>query len=123
MESFHADIQLPESIVGVNFDSMPARFDEKTKVLSFEVDKLEQPVTWKCTLRYATDPKTQQPDVPWEELSCARVNFQLKGAAMTGIRLDSLDVGAVSYTPYKACRYTSKSGNCEIRCHTKRANQ
>ena len=64
------------------------------------MDKLEQRCMLKATLRYSTNSKTGTADVPWDERAVARIDYTLKGFALSGMRLDSLDVMSVNYSPY-----------------------
>lgn len=82
----------------------------------FDVGRLEGgKMDLRANLRYVTNPKTNVPDVPWEEKSVARIDYVVSGWSITGMRLDSLDVIGVNYTPYKACRYSSHGGRLEMR--------
>ncbi|CAD7972567.1 unnamed protein product [Amoebophrya sp. A25] len=114
VENFKVEIRVPEAISGVHFDSV-GRFDEKSKLLQFDIGNLESKLSIKAMLRYNTNPKTNEADVPWEEKGVARIDYTVRGWALSGIRLDSLDLLGVSYTPYKACRYSSHGGRLEMR--------
>ncbi|CAD7944929.1 unnamed protein product [Amoebophrya sp. A120] len=115
VEQFKIEIRVPESIAGVTFDdSMVGRFDEKGRLLVLEIGNLETKLHLKAVLRYSSNAQNQ-PDVPWEEKAVARIDYTVRGWVASGIRLDSLDVLSVSYTPYKACRYSSHGGRLEMR--------
>lgn len=119
IDKFAVSIRLPSSIASANL-SCPAggtiRFDEDSKVIVWNIGKLAgQENKAEGTLTYATDPKDGTPMIPAEEKSTAQLAFQIKGYAISGIRLDSCEVSGVNYTPYKASRYTTTSGKIDFR--------
>eukprot|EP00918_Siedleckia_nematoides_P028762 GHVU01061913.1.p2 GENE.GHVU01061913.1~~GHVU01061913.1.p2 ORF type:complete len:185 (-),score=43.00 GHVU01061913.1:338-892(-) len=42
------------------------------------------------------------------------VEYRQKGVNLSGLRIDSLDISGVDYSPYKGCRYTVVSGNVDV---------
>lgn len=115
VENFKIEIRVPEAISGVTFDDDKGRFDEKGRLIVLDVGNLEYKMNLKAVLRYQTLKNSNQPDVPWEEKAVARIDYTVRGWAMSAIRLDSLDVLSVQYTPYKACRYSAHGGRLEMR--------
>jgi hypothetical protein len=47
-----------------------------------------------------------------------QVEFKVQGWTASGLRLDSLDVGGVGYTPFKGSRYSSEGGSIDVRVQT-----
>ena len=45
----------------------------------------------------------------------ATVQFAVAGWSASGLKVDSVDVSGVNYTPYKGCRYATKSGRIDVR--------
>ena len=45
----------------------------------------------------------------------ASVQFSVSGWSASGIKIDSVDVGGVDYTPYKGCRYSTCAGRIDLR--------
>lgn len=112
-------VRVPSSIVSANLSSQGGhvRFEDKTKTVVWSLGKLsEQDNKLEGTLIYASDPKAAgKPIIPAEEKSTAQVAFVIKGWAISGIKLDSCEVSSISYTPYKASRYTTQSGKMDFR--------
>ena len=51
-----------------------------------------------------------------KEFRCsATVEFTVRGWNPSGIRVESVDVSGVDYTPFKGCRYTTCGGSIDIR--------
>lgn len=51
LENFRFEIRVPEAISGVHFDSI-GRFDEKSRIITCELGKLENRTVVRATLRY-----------------------------------------------------------------------
>mmetsp|Transcript_119892 Transcript_119892/g.339844 ORF Transcript_119892/g.339844 Transcript_119892/m.339844 type:complete len:454 (-) Transcript_119892:243-1604(-) len=118
IDKFYVNVRLPSSIASANLACQGGnvRFDEDSKVIVWQVGKLAgQENKAEGTLIYATDPKDGTPLIPSEEKSTAQLAFVIKGWAISGIRLDSCEVTGTSYSPYKACRYTTTSGKMDFR--------
>ncbi len=43
------------------------------------------------------------------------VSFQITGSALSGLQVQSLEVGNVKYKPYKGVKYVTRSGFFQIR--------
>jgi len=83
--------------------------------LVWTIGKLtEQNAKLEGTFMYQRD-KNGKLEAPEEEKCSCSIQFQIKGWAMSGFKLDCLDVCNVPYTPYKGCRYRCKSGEVEVR--------
>eukprot|EP00931_Biecheleriopsis_adriatica_P075833 TRINITY_DN49611_c0_g1_i1.p1 TRINITY_DN49611_c0_g1~~TRINITY_DN49611_c0_g1_i1.p1 ORF type:complete len:455 (+),score=90.59 TRINITY_DN49611_c0_g1_i1:55-1419(+) len=119
IDKFVVNVRLPTSIASANLACQGGgsiRFDEDAKVIVWNVGKLSsQESKAEGTLTYATDPKDGSSRIPSEEKATAQLAFVIKGWSISGIRLDACDVSSVSYTPYKASRYTTTSGKIEYR--------
>jgi len=118
IDKFVVNVRLPSSIASANLSCMGGniRFDEDSKVIVWNLGKLaSQESKAEGTLTYATNPKDGTAQIPSEEKSTAQLAFTIKGWSISGIRLDSCDVSSVSYSPYKASRYTTTSGRIEYR--------
>lgn len=115
LDGFAMDVKLPETIATATVISKAGtvKFDETTHHLRWEVGKFVDTFTLEASLTYKTVNGVAQ--VPKEEKCSARVFFQVKGWAVSGMKLDALDIRGVSYTPYKGCRYTTESGRFELR--------
>ncbi|CAE7667687.1 ftsH [Symbiodinium pilosum] len=118
IDKFVVNVRLPASIAGANLACQggSVRFDDESKVIVWNLGKLaSQESKAEGTLTYATNPKDGSVQIPDEEKSTAQLAFQIKGWAISGIRLDACDVTSVNYTPYKASRYTTTAGKIEYR--------
>lgn len=107
----------PESITGCDMrcEVGQYRYMSSTNVMQWTIGKLErQDARIDGTLSYARDEAGKYVSPLEEKCSCS-IQFAIKGWAMSGIKLDSLDVTNVTYTPYKGCRYSCKSGKAEVR--------
>merc|ERR1711870_134823 len=80
-----------------------------SKIVVWNIGKLAgQENKAEGTLTYATDPKDGSSQRPCDTEKCtAQLAFVIKGWAISGMRLDSCEVSSVSYSPYKASRYTT----------------
>ena len=45
----------------------------------------------------------------------ATVDFTVRGWNASGVRVETVDVGGVDYTPFKGCRYTTSGGSINLR--------
>jgi AP-3 complex subunit mu len=118
IDKFCVNVRLPDAIVSANLACQGGniRFDEENKVVVWQLGKLAgQENKAEGTLSYATNPKDGTPRIPAEEKSTAQLVFVIKGWAISGIKLDSCDVSSISYSPYKASRYTTESGKMDFR--------
>mmetsp|Transcript_105083 Transcript_105083/g.250142 ORF Transcript_105083/g.250142 Transcript_105083/m.250142 type:complete len:454 (-) Transcript_105083:43-1404(-) len=118
IDKFVVNVRLPASIASANLACQggSVRFDEESKVIVWNLGKLaSQESKAEGTLTYATNPKDGSAQIPFEEKSTAQLAFQIKGWAISGIRLDACDVTGINYTPYKASRYTTTAGKIEYR--------
>jgi len=119
IDSFAVHVPLPQSIASANLTCPKGgtvRFDEDSKTVVWQIGKLAgQENKVEGTLTYCTDPKEGKALIPAEEKSCAQVSFVVKGWASSGIRLDACEISGVNYSPYKASRYTTKSGKIDFR--------
>lgn len=119
IDKFCVNVRLPSSIASANLTCQGGhniRFDEESKVVVWHIGKLSgQENKAEGTLIYSTDAKDGSPIIPWEEKSTAQLAFVVKGWAISGIRLDACDVSGISYSPYKASRYTTTSGKMDFR--------
>ncbi|CAE7368783.1 AP3M1 [Symbiodinium natans] len=108
IDKFVVNVRLPASIASANLACQggSVRFDEESKVIVWNLGKLaSQESKAEGTLTYATNPKDGSVQIPNEEKSTAQLAFQIKGWAISGIRLDACDVTSINYTPYKASRH------------------
>jgi len=118
IDKFCVNVRLPSSIASATLACQGGsiRFDEDSKVVVWNIGKLAgQENKAEGTLAYATDAKDGSAIIPDEEKSTAQLAFVIKGWSISGIRLDACDVSGVSYSPYKASRYTTTSGKMEFR--------
>jgi len=107
----------PESITGCDLKCEVGqyRYMTSTNVLQWTIGKLDrQDAKIDGTLSYQRD-EAGKFICPLEEKCSCSIQFTIKGWAMSGIKLDSFDVSNVTYTPYKGCRYSCKSGKLEVR--------
>jgi len=119
IDKFCVNVRLPSCIASANLSCQggAVRFDEDTKVVVWNIGKLAgQENKVEGSLNYATDPKDGSSLRPCDsEKSTAQLAFVIKGWAISGMRLDACEVSSVSYSPYKASRYTTTSGKMEYR--------
>lgn len=119
IDKFCVNVRLPQSIASANLSCQgggSVRLDDESKVIVWQIGKLHlQDTKAEGILNYATCPKAGTPIIPSEEKSTAQLAFVIKGWAVSGIRLDSCEVMGVSYSPYKASRYTTTSGKMDFR--------
>eukprot|EP00922_Rhytidocystis_sp_ex-Travisia-forbesii_P057722 GHVS01085432.1.p1 GENE.GHVS01085432.1~~GHVS01085432.1.p1 ORF type:complete len:553 (+),score=81.60 GHVS01085432.1:42-1700(+) len=119
IEDVQVRMELPEFIGGATLMSSlgSAKFDIKQKELIWNIGTLA-PGDHRVEglLTFEADENKQEDAVCPSEARCtAEVSFTIKGWAMSGIRVDTLDVSGVSYSPYKGCRYTTVAGKVEYR--------
>lgn len=112
-------LQLPDSILGCDLTATAGqwRFDNHSSRngVQWTIGKLpDSPSVLEGTLTYVRDSDGKLRG-PLEEQGTCQVFFSVKGWAMSGFKLDSLDVTNITYTPYKGCRYSSRSGKVEVR--------
>merc|ERR1712151_669062 len=113
IDKFCVNVRLPSCISSANLSCQGGaiRFDEDKKMVVWSIGKLDkQDIKAEGTLVYATDAKSGTPTVPSEGKATAQLAFVIKGWSISGVKLDSCEVSAASYTPYKASRYTTTSG-------------
>eukprot|EP00928_Gymnodinium_smaydae_P066809 TRINITY_DN4977_c0_g1_i1.p1 TRINITY_DN4977_c0_g1~~TRINITY_DN4977_c0_g1_i1.p1 ORF type:complete len:532 (-),score=97.06 TRINITY_DN4977_c0_g1_i1:166-1527(-) len=118
IDKFCVNVRLPQCIASANLSCQGGniRFDEDRKLIVWHIGKLHQQDTKaEGTLSYATDPKDGSPLIPSEERATAQLAFVIKGWAISGMKLDACEVSGISYTPYKASRYTTTSGKMDYR--------
>eukprot|EP00397_Hematodinium_sp_SG-2012_P039655 GEMP01043327.1.p1 GENE.GEMP01043327.1~~GEMP01043327.1.p1 ORF type:complete len:448 (-),score=85.44 GEMP01043327.1:468-1811(-) len=109
--------QLPGNIIGCDLNATAGqwKFYNSTSMLQWTLGKLpDSSSVLEGTLAYYRDENGELRG-PEEEKCTCQVFFSVKGWVMSGFKLDSLDVTNVTYTPYKGCRYSSKSGKVEVR--------
>eukprot|EP00922_Rhytidocystis_sp_ex-Travisia-forbesii_P057720 GHVS01085430.1.p1 GENE.GHVS01085430.1~~GHVS01085430.1.p1 ORF type:complete len:372 (+),score=48.95 GHVS01085430.1:1-1116(+) len=119
IEDVHIRMELPEFIGGATMMSSlgTAKFDVKQKELTWNLGLLEPGVhRAEGMLTFvAEEDRLEDVGCPGEARCTGEVYFSMKGWAMSGIRVDTLDVSGVNYSPYKGCRYTTLAGKVEYR--------
>ena len=95
-----------------------ARFDNEKNTLSWRVGKLSDsaPVKLEGSVKYVPEIDAEKAAGLGNEYTCTvSVEFLIKSHCVTGLRVESLDVSSVNYTPYKGCRYSTRAGKIEYR--------
>lgn len=122
LEDLSIYITLPSSVlsavVSPTFGSV--RFQNSDKLLIWKLDKINNApnVVYRAEgiLSFETVTSSQQDYLLPNEIKCTcQPSFVMKGYAISGIKVDTLDVISVNYSPYKGCRYSTVSGAMEFR--------
>ncbi|CEM29401.1 unnamed protein product [Vitrella brassicaformis CCMP3155] len=123
LEKVSITIPMPEFVSGATLTATAGtiKYKSDTRAIVWSIPKLssdQQPPSHYAegTLTYDGAKEGSYGRVAPQELKCvADVSFLVKGWAISGVKLDTLEVSSVSYQPYKGCRYSTQAGHIEYR--------
>jgi len=112
LEDVVIEIQMPKPILNCNLIASHGRysFDPSSKLLQWIVGKIEQglPPTLKGTISI-TSGATEIDSPP------ITVRFRISQLAISGLKMNRLDLHGESYKPFKGVKYVTKAGKFQIR--------
>jgi len=113
VEGIQLSIPLPRCVLSCSVVGSQGRhsFDPHTRLLVWEVGKLDP-----GRLPNLRGTLSLQSGVPLPDSNpCIGVQFSIPGLALSGLRVNSLDLHGEAYKPFKGVKYATKAGDFQIR--------
>ena len=111
VENFSVFIKVPKTVSNATLFSQQGsvKFDYNTHIITWSIGTMKpdtvQGFKMEGVLRGAVG-----------RISCtASASFRVRGWCASGVRIDSVNVTGVTYTPYKGVRYASVGGRIDVR--------
>lgn len=117
IDDVHLTIKLPPAISGATLVSNTgsARFDPFSKSVYWSLGKVSVESAAGVKLEGSlVHSETNVTDLR-DYRSSASVEFLVRGWAASSIKVDSVELSAIEYTPHKGCRYSTTAGRIDIR--------
>lgn len=114
IECVFVEIAMPKAVVNVNLNPTQGKctFDPVTKLLVWDVGRMEPARPWP-TVRGGIILQTGAP-VP-DSNPTILLKFIINQMAISGLKVNRLDMYEEKYKPFKGVKYVTKSGNFQIR--------
>ena len=119
LEDLVIKVKLPKSVGSATLITQTgtAHFDASTGIIVWSPGSIKPessaPVKLDGTLLYGPQ---QDAAARAKEFRCsATAQFLVRGWNPTGVKIETLDVNGVDYSPYKGCRYSTSGGSIDIR--------
>lgn len=105
--------QLPKVVLNVNLTSMQGSFtfDPVTKVLSWDIGKINPQKLPSLKGSMSLQAGTPKPD----ENPNINVQFKIQQLAISGLKVNRLDMYGEKYKPFKGIKYMTKAGKFQVR--------
>ncbi len=119
LEDVVVKVKLPRSIASTTLitHSGSAIFDSTAGVVVWTPGSLKpessQAIKLEGTLLYTTTKNAHA--ISQEFRGSATVEFTVRGWNASGVRVDTVDVSGIDYTPFKGCRYSTCGGAIDFR--------
>jgi len=113
VEQVKVEIPMPKSVLNVTLISSQGKysFDPTTKVLLWEVGKIDQTklpnIRGTVNLSAGSSPASTNPTI--------NVKFSISQLAVSGLKVNRLDMYGEKYKPFKGVKYITKAGRFQVR--------
>jgi len=113
VEQVKVEIPMPKSVLNVTLISSQGKysFDPTTKVLLWEVGKIDQTklpnIRGTVNLSAGSSPASANPTI--------NVKFSISQLAVSGLKVNRLDMYGEKYKPFKGVKYITKAGRFQVR--------
>ena len=122
VEDIRLSLKLPSCVGSATLTTRTgsAKFSPDDKCIVWNINKLSTKDSaasrMEGTVKYAASLDPDAASRQANEFGCyVELGFLVKAFTPSGVRIDSLDVTNVNYTPYKGCRYSTHGGRIEYR--------
>ena len=122
VEDIRLSLKLPSCVGSATLTTRTgsAKFAPEEKCIIWTINKLSTNDSTaprlEGTVKYAASLDPDAAARQANEFGCyVEVGFLVKAFTPSGVRIDSLEVTNVNYTPYKGCRYSTHGGRIEYR--------
>ena len=118
LEDLTVSVHLPVTLVGgatLFPQSGSAKFDAEKSTILWSIGKLTANHTNVKLEALLVDQGGVTVSLNSTKGCVASLGFKVRGWNISGIRVDSVQVSGVNYTPYKGCRYSTCAGRIDLR--------
>lgn len=113
VESVLVSSQLPRGVLNVNLNTSQGTytFDPVTKLLSWDVGKINPQKLPNLKGSMSLQAGASKPD----ENPTFNIQFKIQQMAISGLKVNRLDMYGEKYKPFKGIKYMTKAGKFQVR--------